>query len=307
MGTTGRPRRTPPRYRAPLALVLASVLWGTTGTAASLLPANVSPLAVGSATMGVGGALLFGSAIGPSVAALRDGAARRWLLIGAIGVVVYPLAFYAAMDLAGVAIGNVVALGSGPVFAAFFEWAWERRRPGRAWIICTLIAILGIGLLALGGSFRNGRPAPGLIPGVALGLVAGTAYALYTYGSSRAIALGQPSRGVMGGMFGLGAIVLLPVLLATGQPLLLTPASVAISAYLAIGPMLVAYLLFGVALGSLRSSTTTTITLIEPLVATVLAVVVVGERLAAVGWVGLALILAGVTAMTAARHPDERP
>jgi DME family drug/metabolite transporter len=290
--------------RAAFALILASMLWGTTGTAASFLPADVSPLAVGSATMGVGGVLLFGISMRPAIAALRDPAARRWLLVGAAGVVVYPLAFYAAMDLAGVAIGNVVALGSGPVFAAFFEWAWERRRPGRVWMACTVTAIVGIGLLSLGGSGGSERTAASVATGVVLGLLAGVAYALYAYASSRAIGLGLPSRGVMGGMFGLGAVVLLPVLLATGAPLLQSPLTVGISAYLALGPMMIAYLLFGVALGTIRSSAATTITLIEPLVATVLAVVVVGERLAAVGWVGLALILAGVTAMTAARHPD---
>lgn len=290
--------------RAALALVLASILWGTTGTAASLLPADVSPLAVGSATMGVGGVLLFGISMRPATAALRDPAARHWLLVGAAGVVVYPLAFYAAMDLAGVAIGNVVALGSGPVFAALFEWAWERRRPGRVWTACTVTAIVGIGLLSFGGSGGSERTAASVATGVVLGLVAGVAYALYTYASSRAIGLGLPSRGVMGGMFGLGAIVLLPVLLVTGAPLLQSPLTVGVSVYLALGPMMIAYLLFGVALGTIRSSAATTITLIEPLVATVLAVVVVGERLAVVGWIGLALILAGVTAMTAARHPD---
>ncbi|MHC5796067.1 DMT family transporter [Lacisediminihabitans sp. FW035] len=290
--------------RAALALIIASILWGTTGTAASLLPADVSPLAVGSATMGVGGALLFAISMRPALAALRDPAARRWLLVGASGVVAYPLAFYAAMDLAGVAIGNVVALGSGPVFAAFFEWAWERRRPGGVWTACTMTAIVGIGLLSLGGSGGSERTAASVGTGVVLGLVAGIAYALYTYASSRAIGLGLPSRGVMGGMFGLGAIALLPVLLVTGIPLLQSPLSVGVSVYLALGPMMIAYLLFGVALGTIRSSSATTITLIEPLVATVLAVLVVGERLAPVGWVGLALILAGVTAMTAARHPD---
>lgn len=117
--------------RAALALILASILWGTTGTAASFLPADVSPLAIGSATMGVGGLLLFALSMRPSLSALRDPAARRWLSVGAAGVIVYPLAFYAVMDLAGVAIGNVVALGSGPVIAAFFECALERLRPGR--------------------------------------------------------------------------------------------------------------------------------------------------------------------------------
>ena len=106
-------------------------------------------------------------------------------------------------------------------------------------------------------------------------------------------------------MFGLGSIGLLPVLVLTGAPILHSALSLGISAYLAVGPMLVAYLLFGVALGTLRSSGATTITLVEPLVATLLAVAVVGERLAIVGWVGLAFILAGVAAMTAARHPDK--
>lgn len=304
MGITDGPVRRSSANRAAFALIFASILWGTTGSAASFLPAEVSPLAVGSATMGVGGVLLFGVSLPASVSALRDRAARRWLLIGAVGVIVYPLAFYAAMDLAGVAVGNVVALGSGPVFAAIFEWAWERRRPGRVWIACTVTAVAGIGLLVLGGSPRGDRPVASVISGVLLGLLAGIAYALYTYASSRAIGLGLPSRGVMGGMFGLGSIGLLPVLLLTGAPLLHSTLSIGIATYLAIGPMLVAYLLFGVALGTLRSSVATTITLIEPLVATVLAVAVVGERLAIVGWVGLALILAGVSAMTAARHPD---
>lgn len=292
--------------RASVALVLASVLWGTTGTAASLLPDTVSPVAVGAATMGVGGILLFGLSARRAARVLGDRAARPWLLLGAIGVVVYPLAFYSAMNLAGVAVGNVVALGSGPVFAALFEWAWERRGPGMLWLACTATAFVGIGLLAVGGSGdrRAGWP---MTAGVLLGLLAGLAYALYTYASSRAIGLGHGPRGVMGGMFGVGAVGLVPMLIATGSPLLQSPLTVAVSAYLAVGPMLVAYLLFGIGLATLRSSSVTTITLVEPLVATVLAVVVVGERLGVVGWIGLGLIFTGVSAMTAARHPDKSP
>jgi DME family drug/metabolite transporter len=293
--------------RASVALVLASVLWGTTGTAASLLPGTVSPVAVGAVTMGVGGILLFGLSARRAVTVLGDPAARPWLLLGAVGVVVYPLAFYSAMNLAGVAVGNVVALGSGPVFAALFEWAWERRGPGMLWLACTATAVLGIGLLAVGGGGDERRTGWPMTAGVLLGLLAGLAYALYTYASSRAIGLGHRPRGVMGGMFGVGAVGLVPVLLATGAPLLQSPLTVGVSAYLAVGPMLVAYLLFGIGLATLRSSSATTITLVEPLVATVLAVVVVGERLGVVGWIGLGLILTGVTAMTAARHPEKSP
>jgi len=288
-----------------LALILSSVLWGTTGTAASFLPDDVSPLAIGASTMALGGILLFLVSAKTALVGLRDPAARRWLLIGAVGVFVYPLAFYSAMDLAGVAIGNVVALGSGPVFAAIFEWLWERRGLSTRWLVATAVAIVGITLLAFSRHADDAGGGDDVTLGVLLGLLAGVAYALYTYASSRAIAVGHTGRSVMGGMFGLGAVALLPVFLALGAPLLQSPQSVGIAAYLAVGPMFVAYLLFGFGLTHMRSSVATTVTLIEPLVATVLAVIVVGERLEPGGWVGLALILAGITVLVTARRPPK--
>jgi DME family drug/metabolite transporter len=94
----------------------------------------------------------------------------------------------------------------------------------------------------------------------------------------------------------------MPVLLLTGAPLLQSGQTLGIAAYLAIGPMFVAYLLFGIGVRGIPSSTVTTITLLEPVVATVLAVVIVGERLAPVGWVGLTLVLAGLTVLVSARR-----
>ncbi len=285
------------------ALVLASLFWGTTGTAASFLPASVSPLAVGASTMTVGGLLLFGVSAKPALQAIRDAASRRWLLLGALGVFVYPLAFYSSMHLAGVAIGNVVSLGSGPVFAALLEWLFERHRLSRRWVLCTTAAVGGVALLALGGA-SAAKSGPNVGLGIGLGLVAGLAYALYTYCSSRGIRPGQAPRGVMGALFGFGALLLLPVLLVFGAALLQSWQSIGIACYLALGPMFVAYQLFGVGMRWLNSSTATTITLLEPFVATLLAVVVVGERLALAGWVGLVVILAAVTllALGSARH-----
>jgi DME family drug/metabolite transporter len=250
--------------------------------------------------MAIGGLLLFVFSARASLRAIRHPDARRWLLVGAVGVVLYPLAFYSAMDLAGVAIGNVVSLGSGPVFAAVLERLWERRRPSVRWLACTAVALAGILLLALSGGADAGD---NVIGGVALGLVAGFSYALYSYASTRAIAVGHQGRAVMGGMFGIGALALLPVLLLTGAPLLRSWEAAGIAAYLAIGPMFLAYLLFGMALASIRSSVATTVTLVEPLVATVLAVLVVGERLSPGSWFGLLLIMVAIGALVSARQP----
>lgn len=292
------------RISGIVALVVACLLWGTTGTTATFLPDDVSPLAVGAATMGIGGLLLFLTAPRLSRGVLRDPLSRRWAAFGAIGVVVYPLAFYTGMDLVGVAVGNVVALGSGPVFAALIEWVVERERLSTRWLLSTALAVFGITLLALGrqeGGDAGESPALAAL-GIGVGLLAGFAYALYTYASSRAIRAGHPSRGVMGGMFGLGAVPLLVVLAAIGAPLLQSPTSIGLGAYLVLGPMFLAYLLFGIGLRSVRSSAATTITLLEPVFATVLAVLVVGERLSVFGWVGFALVLIGLAVLVTARR-----
>lgn len=292
------------RWSGILALVVASLLWGTTGTTATLLPDTVSPIAIGAATMGLGGVLLAVTAPRLTAAVLREREWRRFVLIGAVGVVAYPLAFYTGMDLVGVAVGNVVALGSGPAFAALLEWVVERQRLSTRWAVSTGLAIVGIALLATGR--REGgdaTDAASAVLGIGLGLLAGFAYALFTYASSRAIRAGAPSRGAMGAMFGVGALPLLAVLVVTGGPLLAAPTSVALTAYLALGPMWLAYVLFGIGLRSVRSSTATTVTLLEPVVATLLAVLVVGERLTALGWVGLGLVLVGIAVLVSARRP----
>jgi len=290
------------------AIVLASLMWGTTGTAASFMPDEVPPLSIGAVTMGIGGVVLFLVFVRRSVTVIRDRSALPWLLIGAAGVVVYPLAFYPAMALAGVAIGNVVSLGSGPVFAALLEWVVDRRRPGVAWLLATIGAVVGIVLLAIGGHGESAHQPVAVVPGIALGLLAGIAYASYTFASGRTIQAGHTSTGVMGSMFGLGAIALIPVLLVCGGPILDTPAAIGISAYLVLGPMVLAYVLFGFGMRTLTASTVTVITLIEPAVATALAVIVVGERLEPLAWFGLVLLVAAVVvvAIDAIRkHPGE--
>lgn len=280
--------------------MVAALLWGTTGTAAHFLPADVSPLATGAATMLIGGVLLFTASARGAMTALRDRRSLVWLLVGAVGVFAYPLAFYSSMRLAGVAIGTVVSLGAAPVFAAVIEFVVDRRRVSARWAVASAIAVAGVVLLAAGGS--SGTDAAASVTGVLLGLVAALSYALYTFASERAIAVGHPSRSVMGALFGAGAVLLLPVFLATGSALLQSAQSIGITAYLAVGPMFVAYLLFGAGLRWVRSSTATVITLIEPAVATLLAVAIVGERFDVVGWVGLGLVVTGIVLLVLPRR-----
>lgn len=281
-----------------MCVLAAAVLWGTTGTAAALAPA-VGALAIGASAMGIGG-LLQGAAAARAVWSGRHGLVTQWrlLMVSALAVAVYPLAFYSSMRLAGVAIGTVVSIGSAPAVAGLIERFIDGRSLSRRWAVGAGVGLLGIVLLAAARSSDTG-PAAGPRPllGIALGVVAGATYALYSWGAARMMPT-VGTRAVLGSVFGLGGILLLPVLFATGAPIVAESRSLAVVAYLAIVPMFAGYLLFGRGLAELPASTATTLTLLEPAVAAVCAVVVLGERLPLPGWLGVALLFAGLAVLT---------
>ena len=101
----------------------------------------------------------------------------------------------------------------------------------------------------------------------------------------------------MAAAFGLGALVLLPVLLATTPGWLVHADGIALALFLGIVPTAVAYLLFANGLKHLSASDTATLTLAEPLTAAVLGAVVLAEALPPTALAGAAMILAGLVAL----------
>lgn len=292
-----------------LCVLAASVLWGTTGTAATFAP-EVGPLAIGAVAMGLGGLLQALAAARPTVRnAPRLRARRGTVLLGAVSVAVYPLAFYSSMRLAGVAVGTVVSIGTAPLASAVIERVVDRRRLTRRWMFAAFLGLLGTALLCVAEAAHASdgagrRSMAGTLLGVGLGLVAAATYALYSWAAHRLITSGIPSRAAMGAVFGLGGLLLVPVLLATGGPLVHSWPDAAVGVYMALVPMFAGYVLFGWGLAHVPASTATTLSLLEPAVAAVLAVLVVGERLPVAGWTGIALVvmcLAVLTVPTGAR------
>ena len=274
-------------------MVAASVLWGTTGTAATFAP-SVSPLAVGAVAMGVGG-LLQALYAANAITGQWPGLLARWRLVslGAVAVAVYPLAFYSSMRLSGVAVGTVVSIGSAPVAAALIERFADGKLLTRRWMAGAVLGVSGAALLSFAGHAPAASPGGSWasLVGIALGLLAGATYALYSWAAHRLIGGGLSSRAAMGIVFGLGGLLLMPVLAVTGRPLLESWVNFSVGAYMALVPMFAGYVLFGWGLARIRASTATGISLLETVVAALLAVLVVGERLPPHGWLGAAVVL----------------
>lgn len=270
------------------AVLIAAMLWGTTGTAATFAP-DVGPLAIGAAALCIGGILQAVVAL-PALwrARLHLQSHVGIVSVGAFAVFVYPLAFYSSMHLAGVAIGTVVSLASAPLASGLLERLLERRRLGGWWFIAALLGIIGSLLLIFSTQQGDVVTETSVLPGIILGLIAGIAYATYSWAVQRLMTEHIGRAAAMGSVFGAGGVMLLPVLFLTGAPLVDTPQAFAVGAYMALMPMFLGYFAFGYGLAKIPASSATTLTLIEPGVATVLAVLIVGERLTPLGWAGLA-------------------
>lgn len=296
-----------------LCVLVASVLWGTTGTVATFAP-TVGPLAIGAVAMGLGG-LLQALTAAPRIVREAPGlrAQRGVVLLGGVAVGTYPLAFYTSMHLAGVAAGTVVSIGSAPLASALVERVVDGRRLTRRWMLGAALGLSGTVLLcvaetAQAHSASGAGSVRSTVLGVGLGLVAGLTYALYSWAAHRLISRGVTSGAAMGSVFGLGGVLLVPVLLATGAPLLSSGSNAAVGAYMALVPMFVGYVLFGWGLAHIPASTATTLSLLEPAVAAVLAVLIVGEQLPPLGWAGIALVggCLGVLTMPSRTAPQPR-
>jgi DME family drug/metabolite transporter len=226
------------------------------------------------------------------------------IALGAVGVLAYQPLFFLGTRENGVAIGTVVALGSAPIATGIVDAVRRRRAPSPRWMLATAIALAGVVLVSgvTGGAIAL---APG---GLLASAGAGMSYALYTVCGKALIERGWTSTRVMGTVFGVAALASVPVLLAAGTAWLATPAGLALALWLGVVTTAVAYLLFGWGLARLSAVTVSTLTLAEPLAATLLGLFVLREQLTLVSGIGLALIAVGLAVVSApARRTKEVP
>lgn len=291
-----------------LAILAAALCFSTTGTAQALAGVDASPIAVGAARIVLGGGILGLLALGrrtPSRATTGTrGSTAALIALGAVGVLAYQPLFFLGTRENGVAIGTVVALGSAPIATGIADAVRLRRSPTSRWMLATAVALAGVALVSgvTGGTVA--LSAGGLLGSIG----AGMSYALYTVCAKTLIERGWDSTRVMGTVFGVAALASVPVLLLAGTGWLLTPNGLALALWLGIVTTAVAYLLFGWGLARLTAVTVSTLTLAEPLAATLLGLLVLREQLTPVGTVGLALIAVGLAMVSApARRRQEVP
>ena len=270
--------------RATVAVLGAAVLFGTSATSQALLTPGAPGPAVAAMRLLVGaaGLLVFVLWRGGGASLVR---LWRMPLIWVMGAAVagYQALFFLGAHLTGVAIGTLVSLAFAPFLAGVLGWILREGAPGWLWLASTVIAVIGVVLLAGDpGDHANAG-------GIACAIGAGTCYAIYTVIGVRLARQGHPATSVVTASFTLGAIALLPF--AVTSSWWLSAAGVVEVLWLGLATTTVAYILFGIGLSVLPPGSIATLNLMEPVVATVLAVVVLGESIGGTGWGGVVLVL----------------
>lgn len=299
--------------RAKLAVLAAAVCFGTLGTAQELAGVDASPVSVGLARVLLGGGLLV---LGVRWAMSAAGQVRQWqetplarlqtwvvACTGACGVLAYQPLFFLGTGANGVAVGTVVALGSAPVLTGVVDGLLRRRAPEARWFAATTLCIVGV--IMVSGVFGSGVSLGGL--GVLWSVAAGGCYAVYALSAKELMERSWSAQRTMGALFGVAAAASVPLLLVVGAEWLLTPRGLALVLWLGVVATALGYLLFGYGLARLPATTVTTLTLAEPLCATLLGIGLLHERLSLVPASGLLVLAAGLAVLTVSRRRADVP
>lgn len=274
-------------------VLAAAMLWGTSGTAQRFAPGGYDPLVIGALRLLVGGAALLCLAVWRrELGHFRDWNWRQ-VLGAALCISSYQLCFFAGVHLTGVAVGTMVAIGCAPVLSGFFGHFLfgERLRP--RWWLATSLAVTGCTLLGLGSAALHVN-----IWGILLALGAGLVYAAYNF-FLKALLARHPPTAVVAVASGGGALLLLPVLWRCDPLWLLQWRSVAVVLHLGLATLALSYWLLARGLRGLPASTVVTLGLAEPVTATLLGLVVLGERLHSLSAAGIVLVFAGLLVLAA--------
>lgn len=298
----------------------AAILFGTAYVATAIALRSFSPVAV-ALWRGVGAAAVLALVLvvrrrttWPALRHLDRGAVLRLGILGTFG----GPAFLAGMNVAVAAAGATVAAfvaGLYAVLAAVFAPWILRERLGWQALVGFVLALAGTALLS------ELDPRSGSAFGVAAGLGAAVAFALYlvlsrrwtgglgrmastparptsTAGARSAVGRPLPGDLVALALFAMLGLVLLPVELLVEPraivPPAIAPEALAALGWLVVGPSLLAQLLLQASVRRVRARHSAAFLLLNPISASILAALLLGERLSPAQVGGAVLVLAGI-------------
>jgi drug/metabolite transporter (DMT)-like permease len=278
----------------PLCMFALYIIWGSTYLAIRVALQSYPPFLLAGCRFACAGLLLLGAL---RLRGIAMPTARQWRNAAFTGILLLGfgngLVCYAEQSVSSGISAVVVA--SMPLFAALFaglygEW------PSRRETLGLLIGFVGVAVLNLGSSLSASR-----LGAVAL-LVAAAAWAFGSVWSRRQDMPAGPMNTAAQMLCGSGALLL--VGFGTGETLPQHPSLHATlgAAYLVVFGSLIAFSAYLYVLKHARPALATSYAYVNPPVAVLFGVLLLGEKVGPFDLVGMTIILVGVVTITAARQ-----
>ncbi|MBF4768140.1 DMT family transporter [Nocardioides agariphilus] len=302
---SGRSSRLVP-HAGLLQICVAGVLWGTGGLAVQVIRdhADLSATTISAYRTTIAAiVLVVACVLTRQLAAVRRLLAARpgpTVFVG-LATAAYQALYFASVVWVGVTVSTVVSLGVAPLALTIRDAVQRRRGPDLVEALTVFAALAGLVLVT--GTAGLGETGPHPVLGVLAALASGSAYAIAT-------AVGEPLARSTAPLVlttaatSVGACGLVPVALLTGGPLTTSdPVALLTLLYLGALTFALAYALLYAGLRTTSSSAAVVATLCEPVTAAVAAAAFLGERLTALGVLGIVLVVAAIAGTARERHP----
>lgn len=210
------------------------------------------------------------------------------VLLGGFGVAAFMPMFSQGFLRAGVAVAAVLAIGLAPVFTGLLAWVFHRHVPTRNWVIGTGFAIAGL----VGLSWPT-EAVPVDVLGVLFASGAAFAYSFQATGVRMISDRHSPFQSVAP-VFTVGTILQSPLSLGGDFSFLQEPKFIAGVVYGGLFTVAIAYGLFTFGMTRIGTATAVTVGLMEPVTAAAMGVLLLGETIALIGYIGIAFMLVGL-------------
>jgi drug/metabolite transporter (DMT)-like permease len=277
---------------------LAILFWSTIELAGKLLGSGASPYTVTAWRFLIGGMVILPFALARLKRDQRTVAPRDLLMMVLLGVlnVCVSMLFLQFSIFFGKASVSAVLVSSNPLFVSLFAFLLIDERLNRWQILGLVVAVAGIALLIFGEGDLSGARYPKLALSIACGLVASLTFGLYTVLTKKSVQKHGNTLTNSVSFLG-GSLALFSYNALAGKPLLLDPSwkNTGIMLYLGIVVSGISYLLFFEGMKGIGANRSSMYFFLKPVLASLLAVLLLSEILS--GWqiLAIAVIIAGLT------------
>lgn len=275
-------------------VLLAAALWATLGVIYTYLAGSygIPPLAVAAFRAGLGGLLLLAGLLilRPGWLRLNRAALRIVVVYGVFGIALFYATYINAIMTAGVAVAAVL-LYTAPAWVAVIAWRFLDERLTRAHLAALILTLAGSALVAQVYQ-------PGLLRlnavGIVWGLLSGLTYGLWSVFNKVGVRHTTPWTLQCYGMLVGSAVLLFFQPLTPLAGALHSPAAIGWLLALALGPTVGASVAYAAGVRTVPVSVASLVATLEPVLAALIAYLVLGETLSLGQMAGGALILLAV-------------